>query len=484
MLVLFFLWVTHVTPRWFAAPGLRFFSMVMWIDVFIFSVVGLSYFASAITEEKESDTLGLLRMTNLSALSILMGKSTSRLLGALFILAAQLPFTLVAVTMGGLAVHQVLAGFFCLLAYVFFLSNIGLFCSVVAKRNATATLLSAALLIGLLVPPWLMVSSGVGANGTWFDQLIVRWATFTPFIRLAEIMWTGFDGTIFSSQVIASLVGGVFFFVLAWLLFDRFADPTNEKPRESSASLSRNDTPIRGRRSRRPTVPALRWKDYHYVAGGRKAVIIKTLLVGLIIYLCLSFLKFNMPGTVMIFAGFASFFTTLFLALCLALDASRIFKKEREQQALSSLMTLPFSVHRLIWQKTIGCMKSSWPAFGGVGLSLAALAYGIWEETRRPQSSANIDGEAIIYPICFFGHAVFTALLLPVFVAWLSLRMRWGALPVGATIWFLGSIGAGAIVGAIAEEASIILLPILSFGLLAWLWMSIPQKLEELAAEE
>ena len=52
-------------------------------------------------EEKEEQTLGLLRMTGLSPLSILLGKSTSRLCGALLLLAAQFPFTIFAVTLGG-----------------------------------------------------------------------------------------------------------------------------------------------------------------------------------------------------------------------------------------------------------------------------------------------------------------------------------------------------------------------------------------------
>jgi hypothetical protein len=39
--------------------GRGFFSTIVWIDMFVLSVVGLSYFASAITEEKENETLGL-----------------------------------------------------------------------------------------------------------------------------------------------------------------------------------------------------------------------------------------------------------------------------------------------------------------------------------------------------------------------------------------------------------------------------------------
>jgi hypothetical protein len=484
LLVLFFLWITHISPQQFGAVGRRFFTMVAWIDLFIFSVVGLSYFASAITEEKESETLGLLRMTNLNALSILMGKSTSRLLGALFILAAQLPFMLVAVTMGGLAVNQVLAGFTCLLSYVFLLSNIGLFCSVIAKRGAGATMLSAAIICVLLVLPWYLYANGGGPTDPSMAKWIVQWGELTPFVQLGRVMWTGFEGAIFSSQTVASLAGGAAFFCLAWLLFDRFADPSSESSSRGRAKASPNSDVSICLRYGRPQIPALKWKDYHYIAGGggQIAVLIKAAIVGLIIWACSSVLRFHVSGTVTLFGTLSSISLGLFLALCLAVDASRIFKVERDQQTLSSLMMLPFSVHRVIWQKTMGCLRSSWPAFGGLAVGLAILFGGIVDESRRHPSA--VPGEAVFYGTCGFLHAVFTGLLLPVLVAWLSLRMRWGALPVGATIWALGSMGAVMIIGLVAEEGAFVLLPMVSFGLLVFFWTSIPAKLEQLAAEE
>src|SRR5215213_3145748 len=56
--------------RWAGAAGQQFFQYVVFINFFFVTVAGLSYFASAITEEKEEETLALLRMTNLSPLTI------------------------------------------------------------------------------------------------------------------------------------------------------------------------------------------------------------------------------------------------------------------------------------------------------------------------------------------------------------------------------------------------------------------------------
>src|SRR5688500_17028932 len=76
------------------APGLAFFSSVVWMNFVFVCIAGVSYFASSITEEKEEGTLGLLRMTDLSPVAILLGKSTSRLLGGLLLLLVQVPFVL------------------------------------------------------------------------------------------------------------------------------------------------------------------------------------------------------------------------------------------------------------------------------------------------------------------------------------------------------------------------------------------------------
>ena len=102
------------------APGLAFFSTVMWASFVFITLAGLGHFASVIAEEKEVRMLGLLRMTGLSPAAILLGKSTGRLVSALLFLALTLPFALLAVTLGGVGTRQVLAGYVALTAYLVF----------------------------------------------------------------------------------------------------------------------------------------------------------------------------------------------------------------------------------------------------------------------------------------------------------------------------------------------------------------------------
>src|SRR5258707_14551377 len=75
--ILLFLFTTQSSLGWANAPGLRFFETVIVVDLVFVLLAGVSYFSSAISEEKEEMTLGLLRMTNLNPLSILLGKSRS-----------------------------------------------------------------------------------------------------------------------------------------------------------------------------------------------------------------------------------------------------------------------------------------------------------------------------------------------------------------------------------------------------------------------
>ena len=146
-IILFFLFAAHASATLAGAPGLGFFKLVMLLNLWFLTLGAVSYFASAITEEKEEGTLGLLRMTDLDPLAILLGKSTTRLCGALLLLAVQIPFTLLAVALGGIATRQIFAAYVMLGGYTFFLSNLALLASVIASRTAIASMLTGSFLV-------------------------------------------------------------------------------------------------------------------------------------------------------------------------------------------------------------------------------------------------------------------------------------------------------------------------------------------------
>ena len=120
------------------APGLMFFSQIAWLNVMFITCAGIGYFSSAITEEKEEETIGLLQMAGLNHIGILLGKSTSRLIQVMLLLVVQFPFMLLAVTLGGVTTHQIIAAYVDVLSFTVLLANTALVCSVVFQRGGNA----------------------------------------------------------------------------------------------------------------------------------------------------------------------------------------------------------------------------------------------------------------------------------------------------------------------------------------------------------
>src|SRR5262245_55310378 len=88
--------------RMVGAAGLEFFRTVILVNALFITAGGCTYFASAIAEEKDDGTLPLLRMTQLSPLALLFGKGVTRMLEGMLLLAVQIPFTLIGITLGGI----------------------------------------------------------------------------------------------------------------------------------------------------------------------------------------------------------------------------------------------------------------------------------------------------------------------------------------------------------------------------------------------
>lgn len=142
-----------IIAQQFGAPGLRFFSAIVYLNVACLTLLGISFFSTTITEEKEEDTLGLMLMAGISPLSLLIGKLGGRLAAALLLIAIQYPFTLLAITMGGVSPAQVQAVYVGLGSYMVLLAGGGLLCSTLAPRTRTAgTWMVVALFVYGLVP--------------------------------------------------------------------------------------------------------------------------------------------------------------------------------------------------------------------------------------------------------------------------------------------------------------------------------------------
>jgi ABC-type transport system involved in multi-copper enzyme maturation permease subunit len=435
--LLYALWISQTL---LGAPGLRMFEAMTWLNVVLISLAGVSFFATAITEEKEEDTLGLLKMAGIDPLGILLGKSTSRLLGAALLLLVQFPFTLLAITLGGVTLGQVLAAYFSLTAYMILLANVGLLCSVVLQRGGMASIVTGLVLIlhivagaGVRAVTLGLVNSGLvagrGSVEEWLENLATSLDSASIAQRTAEIMTTGFAGNPVGFQVLASLaVAGVCFF-LAWAGFNRFTRVAHVSRPTRTDMLALLVGLGRGRRSR-PGRRVLFWKEFHFVAGGIPVQIVKFVVYGLMTLTIFwaGERYYNYP-----FARAGEFVADAMLAVIViesGLYASVILHDEWRDRTLPLLTMLPIRSSTILYSKIAGCAVALIPALFWL---LAGCL--IW-----PDGPEQI-GKCFILPSRWFYVLVW--LLFLTLTIFFSMVVRWGALPLALAVMAGGSFCAG-----------------------------------------
>ena len=93
--------MAHQMSQYNDAPGLQLFVSLCFVDFFFILLASVGLFASAISEEKEEMTLGLLKMAGVNGVTLLCGKFLPRFLLAIVLLLSQIPFVMLAITLGG-----------------------------------------------------------------------------------------------------------------------------------------------------------------------------------------------------------------------------------------------------------------------------------------------------------------------------------------------------------------------------------------------
>lgn len=445
LLIFLFLVPTFSMARlgWIGAPGLVFLEEMIWANLVFITLAGLSYFASAITEEKEERMLGLLRMTDLNPIAILLGKSTSRLVGALLLLLTQIPFVLLAVTLGGVGPLQIAASYATLLAYLFLLCNLALLFSVVFHNTATAAAFTLGVLVLFLFGHyWAAAIEGAFVaggqlnpqGGVWpaLTAIIDLWRQATPSNRLSAIFRTGFPGPAIGFQVASNLALGILLFLLSWMLFD----PCTREEKETAPFR----LPLFGRTTRRSRIPpgvvgmrAVTWKDFTLISGGRFGLLLKFAVIVLLVVLfnIIALESGNSSALTSKFEGPALIFTSLIVtAVFLALEASRLFRNEIRDKTLSSLVLLPVSVSELAYRKVAGCLAGTLPLLAGVGVGLLMF----------PDALSELLEAILKEPTVFFALVVLILqfVLFLHLVVFLSLIIKRGALPLAVAIHYLG----------------------------------------------
>jgi len=412
------------------APGLKLFETMTYLNLILISLAGVSFFATAITEEKELDTLGLLKMAGIDPLGILLGKSTSRLLGTILLLLVQLPFTLLAITLGGVTLGQVLAAYCSLTAYMVLLANVGLLCSVVFRRGGTASAVVVLFLMAYFAAPSVvrglelgLVNSGLIAGRSASAAQVEQFADWCEKIsvayRLGEIMTTGFADRPVGIQVVFSLTMAAVLFGIAWGGFNRFtrgADVAITVRSDVFAQLVKTGQ----KRRSRPGRNALEWKEFHFVTGGLPLQIVKFVLYGLIsgAILWAADRYYDYP-----LSRAAEFVVQAMLGAIVlesGLYASVVFHDEWRDRTLPLLTMLPIRSSRIVRSKIVGCAPALIPAIFWLFAGCA-----IW-----PDGPVQIV-KSLLPSRMFFG---LVWLLFLTLTAFFSMVVRWGALPLAIAV--------------------------------------------------
>ncbi len=414
------------------SPGLDFFTKIVWLNFWLVTLAGIGIFSTAITEEKEEETLPLLKLAGISSLGLLLGKSTVRAVRIILLILAQLPFLILAVALGGITPLQIFATLLAMVAYVILISNLALLCSVYARRSGTAIALVMILLFFLFVLPILLSetlanlqsrglidSQGFIAQG--IESIHHLSQQISVIERFQTILQVGFKESVLSMQVVSNIMIGVVAFFAAWACFEPWSLRTDagrvSNPKPSLKTRLRNS---------RPGQMAFVWKEFQFNSGGKQAFILKLVIYPLLVVLITAggmFLDgFSSVSFISSYSWRGMMSTSLLLLSAgfiveSTLYVSQMFRDEHRQKMLPLMLLLPHSLSRIIYEKTVGLSLALIPVASGI-LLIVILA---------PDSLLEmVDISWQIYiPLIMVQYIVFLHLL-----AYYSLVVRWGALAI------------------------------------------------------
>jgi hypothetical protein len=388
-----------------SSMGLRFFESVCHMNVLIITVSGISYFVTAVTEEKDAGTYALLRLAGMNSLAITLGKSTSRLVSSLMLLVIQMPFTFLAITLGGILWQQIVAAYLAMAAWMILVANLALFCSVRCATSGRAAGL-AGTMIGLFIIVPVIITNGLAAmpvgilttgQTNFLSAIPTLLSKVSIFDRLTSLlqMTQGFSyfwiPVSFNSTAPATTAGGITvslfseqFWLSCLLAFGLFVLSTITLDLWSGAAEvggpAENPTLRRWAVSRCWPV-AIAWKEFLFFTGGRSFAIAKFVCGGLILlsFYAYQFYDDGYSGPVLqgVYGWHAFLTFGAVLTLEVLLYSSGCLFYEVRQQTQSTLAVLPFSTIRILLEKLGGCLIALIPVCFWMLVTVVVGASGI-----------------------------------------------------------------------------------------------------------
>lgn len=162
---------------------------VLIVQLILMAVFGLSFNGSAITQERDRETIDLMNLTLLGNADIVLGKMASSMIYIILLLFAGLPFFALSYTFGGWEMGELAAAMAVELALVFLVSAWGLFISVTSKDTRAALGRTFAVLIfGAVITLYfgVKISSALQADVNWFENVF---GIFSILFNPAFALW-------------------------------------------------------------------------------------------------------------------------------------------------------------------------------------------------------------------------------------------------------------------------------------------------------
>lgn len=470
------------------AAGRTLFAYLAYMNVGFLTLVAVGWYAPILTEEKEAETLGLLRLAGFRMASILIGKSVGAFMATALMLWIQLPFSVLAASLGGITSHQVQSGYVALAAFAVLAYGVGLLMSVFANRTTTAARLTAWALGAIILVPWIggwlvgaLVRAGTVSRGGAIEGSISRvvdgLGSLSPLPILEEVMTTNWSGDLVPEGCWTMVVSGLVLVVLAGVLASLIRAEDGYRSQLGEMSLGGRPDTRPGLRSR-----ALVWKDQHFFAGGRRGLIGRSVLYVGVLALCAAISIDGTSGaaTVTGWGWTAIWAMTIGIVVEVGIQASRVYRVEVDDQTLFGLCLLPTRIGTWAYFKGVGAIWACAAPAIGFGVAVALVVFG---SNWLYGPGGGIGAFLGLAFATMYGIAVLLILIHVTML--LSLYLPRGAFPV--------TIGAFALLGLVIEAEMrlsgggfsalvLSLLPFYALPLTAFLQVRIGRKLRELAA--
>lgn len=435
ILLLFYLQL--MSYRMQSSSGGEFASLVLIACYWFVTIAGVFHFATAVTEEKEEQTLPLLRMTGAGPFSILLGKTGPRVTAISLFLMVGCPFLILAVSLGGVLTVGILSALFALLVYALTLSQMGALASVLSRNGKNAIAVTWLFWGALELNPLLVeLAKGVTPPGPLNDFAngpLSNLPDYSLIYNLSSTLYTVSDAAavdagllataehylsrLFSGRVCFQLILSAILFSMSWLGFDWFAD-------RHAIPIAKN---VRDRRksSQRVYSQAVAWKTYQHLTGGTFWLVIRIVVPPVLLYatfitgqlLDAGRIDWDMTHGIILSLGMLLFFINA------TRQCGQLLTSEMSQQTLASLVILPQSTGLLLLQMVTGLLPA---IFAGASTMLVA---GICISSREPID--NI-GTLLLEPGFYSVGAAFVLILhlQVLFSTW----FRYGAMPLATFV--------------------------------------------------